>query len=101
MIQVLGSDTANKDEALALLRTINAEETIQRQRTAMKSFDSGLVAYNNRDFRQSLAIFGLIDDSMLPATKKAQLRELKIASSAGVRNSNPITPVMHRTPRIL
>ena len=91
--EVLGSDSANKDEALALLRTINAEETIQRQRTAMKSFDSGLVAYNNRDFRQSLAIFGLIDDSMLPATKKAQLRELKIASSAGVRNSNPITPV--------
>lgn len=78
-----------KEDAQKLLRTIDNEESLQRQRTALKSFDAGIAAYNDKEFRQALAIFQLIDDSVLPANKKAQLKELKVASSASVRVSNP------------
>jgi type II secretory pathway component GspD/PulD (secretin) len=104
---VLAGDYDDQNEAQALLRTINAEETIQRQRTAMKSFETGLAAYNSKDYRQAFAIFQLIDDSMLPNTTRAQLKDLKVATTAGMKSQYPgsmdreIVQTVGQEPKIL
>jgi type II secretory pathway component GspD/PulD (secretin)/tetratricopeptide (TPR) repeat protein len=73
-----------KEEAQAILRTVEAEEFTQRQRAMARSFETGKQKYNAGEYTQALTIFQLIDPTMLPSAQQASLRELMVQCGSRV-----------------
>ncbi|QVL34312.1 hypothetical protein KIH39_10510 [Telmatocola sphagniphila] len=77
-IDVLSGPYTAKADAESLLRTIEAEEAAQKRLTALRTFESGIVAYNNHEYSKASSIFKQVDPSLLDSGKKNQLFELTI-----------------------
>jgi type II secretory pathway component GspD/PulD (secretin) len=67
-----------KDEAMALLRSIDAEEFNQKQRAACRAFDAAQSAFNRREFARASAMVGAIDVKLLDADRQGRLREMSM-----------------------
>jgi type II secretory pathway component GspD/PulD (secretin)/tetratricopeptide (TPR) repeat protein len=98
-----------KDEAMALLRTIDAEELNQKKLAANRAFDAAMAAYRRREYARASAMFAALDVRLLEGDRQARLREINLTpemsagrasasdqtpgSSAIARMSNPGTPL--------
>jgi len=92
--QVLNGPFEYKDEALELIRTIDAEELLQKKKTALVSYERGVEAYQNKHFEQAFQIFKLIDPMLLPAGKKTvMVQYLADARTASTEKSPPVAQV--------
>jgi type II secretory pathway component GspD/PulD (secretin) len=67
-----------RDEAMALLRTIDAEEFNQKQMAACKAFDAALAAYRRNEFGQASAMMAAIDLRLLDGERQSRLREVSM-----------------------
>ena len=65
-----------RDQALAVLRSIDTEEMNQRALNANRSFNAVLAAYNRRDYHQAGVLLSAIDTKLLDERRKARLREI-------------------------
>jgi type II secretory pathway component GspD/PulD (secretin) len=65
-----------RDQALAVLRSIDTEEMNQRALNANRSFNAVLAAYNRRDYHQAGALLSAIDTKLLDERRQARLREI-------------------------
>ncbi len=65
-----------KDEASALLRTIDTEDGNQRGLEAKRTFDAGVAAYNRKEYSQALAIFTTVQDKFLDKERASRKKEL-------------------------
>jgi len=65
-----------KEDASALLRTIDTEENNQRSLEAKRTFDAAVAAYNRKEFAQSLAIMAAVQDKFLDKDRLSRKREM-------------------------
>ena len=78
-----------RDQALAVLRSIDTEEMNQRALNANRSFNAVLAAYNRRDYHQAGALLSAIDTKLLDERRQARLREIV--------NTPEMQPSLHGT----
>lgn len=64
-----------EQEAQALLRTIESEEFAKRRDAALKALANGYAALQNRQFKQAIGIFELIEPSHLPVERQPQCEQ--------------------------
>src|SRR5262249_31834077 len=67
---------AVRDQADAVLHSIDAEEISQKSLAASRSYEAGLTAYQRHDYALAGNIFQSVDAQLLPPDKQAKLREL-------------------------
>jgi type II secretory pathway component GspD/PulD (secretin)/tetratricopeptide (TPR) repeat protein len=67
-----------RDEAMALLRTVDAEEFNQKRLAANRAFDAAEAAYRRREYSQSSAMIGATNTGLLSADRQARLREISM-----------------------
>ncbi len=79
-----------KDEAVALLRSIDAEEFNQARLQANRAFEVVQAAYRRREYAYAGSLLSRIDARYLDAEHQARLREL--AQTPGMQGSNPGVP---------
>jgi type II secretory pathway component GspD/PulD (secretin) len=91
--QVLNGPYQHQSEAQDLLRTIDAIELTQRKQAAVKSYEHGLTAYQQRNFAQALSIFKLVDPMLLPETKRAELGRKMAAAEAACEKPSGVAVV--------
>ncbi|HVK08889.1 MAG TPA: hypothetical protein VM597_08955, partial [Gemmataceae bacterium] len=65
-----------KEQATALLNSIDAEKHAQKQLTATRSFEAAQAAVKNRDYSHALGVLVLIDPKMLPEQSRGKHAEL-------------------------
>lgn len=65
-----------REEAMRLLRSINAEEFNQRILEAKRTFDSGLDCVARKDFRKAMYLFQAIDPMYLPADYQRRMSDV-------------------------
>jgi type II secretory pathway component GspD/PulD (secretin) len=65
-----------RDEAMALLRTIDGEELKQQHLQAQRTFDAAVSAFNRHEYVQATAMLGAIDTRLLDADRRVRLREM-------------------------
>jgi type II secretory pathway component GspD/PulD (secretin)/tetratricopeptide (TPR) repeat protein len=63
-------------EAMAVLRSIGAEEANQRRLQSNRTFDAALAAYNRREFANASNLIRAIDANDLDESRRARLREI-------------------------
>jgi tetratricopeptide (TPR) repeat protein len=98
-----------KDEATALLNSIDAERLAQRKLSATRSFEAAQAAMANRDYNHALGVLVLIDPNLLAPDMKAKHAQLiaecrgslekgavAVAPAAGMQESPmvPASPTM-------
>lgn len=81
-IEILSGSYACKDEAAALLQSIETKEAEQKIATAKRAFDNGMEAYHTHNYAQALAIFKQIDGTLLPAEARKRLSDMIVAAAA-------------------
>lgn len=64
-------------DAAAVLRTIDAEENRLRSQTATRAFEAGVAAFGTKDYRQALAVFRQVDESLLTTDQRRQMQEMQ------------------------
>jgi type II secretory pathway component GspD/PulD (secretin)/tetratricopeptide (TPR) repeat protein len=69
-----------KEQADALLHSIDAEEFNQKVLVANRSFDAGLAAYLRKDYAQAAVILRSLEPALLAKDKQAKLKELMLSS---------------------
>ncbi len=79
-IEVLSGPYTAKADAEFLLRTIESEELQQRKLTSQRTFDSGITAYNNRDYAKALAYFKQVEPTLMEPARRSQLSELIVTA---------------------
>ena len=86
-----------REEAMRLLRSINAEEFNQRILEAKRTFESGLDSVAHKDFRKAMYLFQAIDTMYLPLEYQARMRDVM-----GMREMQPQVPEQqYQKPAIL
>src|SRR5439155_12572714 len=65
-----------RDEAVALLRSIDNEDFNQARLQATRSFDAVEAAYRRRDYAYAGAVLARIETKYLDPARQARLREL-------------------------
>lgn len=65
-----------KSEAMAVLRSIDAEEASLKSQGAMKSYEAAVSAFQSRDFVHAMAIFRQIETELLPIEQQVRMTEL-------------------------
>ncbi|MBI2804328.1 MAG: hypothetical protein HYX68_05010 [Planctomycetes bacterium] len=63
-------------EALALIRSISAEEYNQQVLESKRTFDAGLEAFLRKDYARALFVFKTIDSLKLPPEYQARMRDI-------------------------
>jgi type II secretory pathway component GspD/PulD (secretin)/tetratricopeptide (TPR) repeat protein len=81
-VQVYNGPYGMKDEAAAVLRSLEGDEHNSRVKTADKTYETGLIAYQQHKYDQAMALFGQIDESLLPPVKQAALHSMMQNASA-------------------
>ncbi|HKB01425.1 MAG TPA: hypothetical protein VKD90_04355 [Gemmataceae bacterium] len=81
-IELLSGPYACKDEAAALLQTIETREAEAKITSAKRAFENGLEAYHTYNYAQALAIFKQIDGTLLPAEARKKLNDMIVTASA-------------------
>ena len=90
VVQVLNGPYACKDQAQALLRTIDAEELALRKNAALVAYQRGLEAYQSHNYEQSLSLFKQIDTTLLPTQKRSSLTTYMATASTAVNKSHNV-----------
>jgi type II secretory pathway component GspD/PulD (secretin) len=65
-----------RDQADAILHSIDAEEISQKSLAANRSYEAGLTAYQRKDYALAGSIFQSVDVMLLAPDKQAKMREL-------------------------
>ena len=65
-----------QEEAMAVLRSIDAEETSQRMLAAKRNADAGFDAYRRGSYQQAASIFNAIDVRLLPPVVSRQIGDI-------------------------
>jgi type II secretory pathway component GspD/PulD (secretin) len=82
-----------RDEALAVLRTIDSEEFNQRRIAVNRTFDAAAAAFNRREYGTSYGIITSIDVRLLDEVRQARLREImQTPEMAAARNAGSGSP---------
>ena len=81
-----------KNEAAAVMRSIDAEETALKAAAAFKNFEAGVAAFGSQEFAQAHIIFGQIDPACLPADQQAMYHEL--CTNCRAKLMPAVTPVV-------
>ncbi|MGH7169649.1 MAG: hypothetical protein ACRELG_05150, partial [Gemmataceae bacterium] len=75
------------EAALAVIRSIDAEDAAQNRRKANRTFDEVLQAYHNREYRRARVLLACIDIKLLDERRMGRLREIvntpEMRTSAG------------------
>lgn len=74
--EVFNADPALQKDALALIRSISAEEYNQQILEAKRNFDAGLDAFLQKDFKKAIFVFQSIDTAMLPEPYQVRYRDI-------------------------
>jgi Flp pilus assembly secretin CpaC len=69
-----------RDEAFALLRSIDGEEYNQHRLQALRTFDAAMAAYRRHDFEHASVMLGAIDVRMLDDTRQNRLKEVMMTA---------------------
>jgi type II secretory pathway component GspD/PulD (secretin) len=76
-----------REEALAVLRTLDNEEFNQRRIAVNRTFDAAAAAFNRREYGNSYGIITSIDVRLLDEVRQARLREImQTPEMAAARN---------------
>jgi type II secretory pathway component GspD/PulD (secretin)/tetratricopeptide (TPR) repeat protein len=67
-----------KDEAFALLRTIDAEEFNQKRLATDRGFAAAVSAYNRHEYERATAMIAAIDTRLLNPANQVRLREISM-----------------------
>jgi type II secretory pathway component GspD/PulD (secretin) len=98
-IEVIDSgDAACREEALAVLRTVEAEENNQRALEARRAFDAAVASWNRRDFANASAILATVDVRLLDAAHQNQLREIMLQPEMQPRRPEAVQTVAMADP---
>jgi type II secretory pathway component GspD/PulD (secretin)/tetratricopeptide (TPR) repeat protein len=100
-----------KDEASALLNSIDAERLTQKTLGAVRSFEAAQASMKNKDYSHAMGVLVLIDPNLLPAASKTKhaelLAECRAATekpAAGVATAGgtqePVAPGMSEVPPV-
>lgn len=65
-----------RDEASALLRTLDTEDANQRTLEAKRTFDAAVSAYNRHEYSQAMALFTAVQDKYLDKDRANRKKEL-------------------------
>ncbi|MBA4190204.1 MAG: hypothetical protein C0467_19640 [Planctomycetaceae bacterium] len=65
-----------KDEASALLNSIDAERLTQKTLAAVRSFEAAQASMKNKDYNHALGVLVLVDPNLLPPASKTKHTEL-------------------------
>jgi type II secretory pathway component GspD/PulD (secretin) len=76
-----------REEAMALLRTIDVEEFNQKKLRSIAAFDAAESALRRSDYRSAKGILANIDAKMLDAPRQARMREINMLP--GMADSRP------------
>src|SRR5262249_21368856 len=68
-----------RDEAMTVLRSIDAEESAQNVRTAGRTFDLGAEAFNKRDSGSAYRILAGLDAHLLDEDRQLRFREIMMS----------------------
>ena len=74
----LTSSPEVKEEALALLRTLDAEDFKQKRLQTMHGFDAAQSAYVRGEYAQATALIAALDTKLLDADRLVRLREMSM-----------------------
>jgi type II secretory pathway component GspD/PulD (secretin) len=66
-----------RDQAVAVIHSIDAEEVSQKSLAVNHSYEAGLAAYQRHDYALAATIFQSLDPLLLSPEKQAKLRELQ------------------------
>jgi type II secretory pathway component GspD/PulD (secretin) len=69
-----------RDEAFALLRSIDVEEFNQRQLQAVRTFDAAMASFRRHDFEHASVMLGAIDVRMLDEGRQNRLKEVMMTA---------------------
>ncbi|MFO0825485.1 MAG: hypothetical protein U0792_20590 [Gemmataceae bacterium] len=86
-----------KDEATALLNSIDAERLSQKTLSAVRSFEAAQAAIKTKDYDRALNVLVLIDPNLLPGESKTKHGELVTQCRAALDKPMP-TPGMPMMP---
>jgi len=109
VIEVLSGPYACKDEALAILKSIEVSENERKITTARKAFENGMEAYHTHNYAQALAIFKQIDGTLLSSKERKQLAEMIATATAkqmemkdatAARNGEPLPTAPKKVPGV-
>ena len=101
---------AVKAEADALLREVDAEAFVRKQKDASTAFKNAVEAYNAKQYDQALGVLRLLNKELLPAEQQAKLpglleectkelaRQTNPVQTAGGTGMKPATEVATGTP---
>jgi type II secretory pathway component GspD/PulD (secretin) len=81
-IEILSGPYSCKEEAAALLKSIETKEAEEKIVSARRAFENGLEAYHAHNYAQALAVFKQIDGALLPAEARKKLSEMITLASA-------------------
>jgi len=96
--QVMNLPSQYKDQAQALIRTIDAEETSQKQKIALLSYDRGVDALQSKNHEQALRIFELIEPTLLPPSKQRLMNDQMAAARRHIDKANNLTQTAMTNP---
>ncbi len=93
--QVFNGPYTCKREAEDLLRTIDAEDYVQRERTARQSYTNAIFAYQDQNYEHAMAIFRQVDPTLLFPYQRNNMAELmgraeKMAAAKQAQQSNVV-----------
>jgi len=98
-IDVISMNSNAKDEAAKVLRDIDAEDGILRQRNATRAFQNGVTEFNNQEYKKALAIFNQINPQDLSLDTKNALRRYTTEANNKI-NPEPSTLVSNDPPKL-
>ncbi len=85
-----------QDEALSILRSIDAEESRQRNLTANRSFDAARQAFQRGEFTYAGSLIAKIDVRQLDPIRQGHLREMMMTPQmqpSSLARTSPVTPI--------
>jgi type II secretory pathway component GspD/PulD (secretin) len=75
-IELINGPYGCRDEAIALLKSVETAESASKIDSARRAFENGMDAYHAHNYPQALAIFKQIDGTLLPAPAREKLAEM-------------------------
>ncbi len=80
--EILAGPYSCKDEAAALLTSIDTMDNERKISTAKKAFENGMELFHAHNYAQALAVFNQIDGTLLAAADRKRLAEMVMTASA-------------------
>jgi len=87
-----------REQAMTVIRTIDAEENNQRSLEARRAFDAALQAYRRRDYAHAGNVLAAIDHRLLDPDRKNRMREIMMTPEMAAGGRQPVTAVAANNP---